>query len=297
MITAFFFQGFLAVVIGAYMYYVSGRWARLKSFPGLAFRHIIRTRSLRGIPALVGDTHPTNPLQESMIADMIVLTSDMQTLSGVALMVAALSQLWGLSAYHAMLVSNIAWIPSQSHHLAFIYVFEPRPHVRHQGVRYAAITVYAVLYITFCACTYASVRKRWDLHTDCFRACTAPYCVGGFAERDVLLSWIVVNISLFVFSYIPVLFNCLRGHGRFGPGSKYGWFHFLGDALFNVWGFQVVMCFWTAFTLSGVYGYRKANQVLLKDGDAEEKWGFGQVIAVVSLLLVGFEFWKAFVSK
>lgn len=57
------------------------------------------------------------------------------------------------------------------------------------------------------------------------------------------------------------------------------------------------MCFWTVFTLSGIYGYRKANQVLLKDGDVEEKWGFGQVIAVVSLLLVGFEFWKAFVSK
>lgn len=294
MIIAFFFQGFLAVVIGAYMYYVSGRWARLKSFPGLVFRHIIRTRSLHGIPALLGDIRPTNPLHETMMVDMIVLTSDMQTLSGVALMVAALSQLQELSVYHAILVSNIAWIPSQSHHLAFIYVFEPRPHVRHQVVRYAAITVYAVLYITFCACTYTNVRKRWDLHTDCFNACTAPYCVGGFAERDVLLGWIVVNISLFMFSYIPVLINFLRRQGWFG---KYGWFHFLGDVLFNVWGFQVVMCFWTAFTLSGIYGYKKANQALLKDGDAEEKWGFGQVIAVVSLLLVGFEFWKAFVSK
>lgn len=232
-----------------------------------------------------------------MMADMIVLTSDMQTLSGVALMVAALSQLRGLSAYHAILVSNIAWIPSHSHHLAFIYVFEPRSHVRHQVVRYSAVTVYAVLYIAFCACTYAGVRKRWDLHTNCFHACMAPDCAGGFPERDALLGWIMVNISLFVFSYVPVLFNCLRGRGWFGLGGKYGWFNFLGDALFGAWGFQVVMCFWTVFTLSGVYGYRKVNQVLLKDGDAEEKWGFGQVIAVVSLLLVGFEFWKAFVSK
>lgn len=279
------------------MYYVSGRWARLKSFPGLVFRHITRTRRLRGIPELVGDIQPTNPLHEAMMADMIVLTSDMQTLSGVALMVAALSQLRGLSAYHAILVSNIGWIPSQSHHLAFIYVFEPRPHVRHKFVRHSAITVYAVLYVTFCVCTYTSVQKRWDLHTDCFHACTASYCVGSFAERDALLGWIMVNITLFMLSYVPVLFNCLRGFWRLGLAEKYGWFHFLGDALFSVWGFQVVTCFWTAFTLSGIYGYRKANQVLLKDGDAEEKWGFGQVIAIASLLLVGFEFWKAFVSK
>lgn len=292
-ISAFFFQGFLAALIGIYMYYVSGRWARLKSFPFLVYKHLLHTRCLRGIPSLVGEITPVNPQREAMMADMIVLTSDMQTLSGIALMVAALTQLGGLSVYHAILVGNIGWIPSQSHHLAIMYVWEARPHGRHQRMRYAAIAVYAVLYVVFCTLIYVDVRKRWNLESNCFIACQESSCVGGFVEQDAMLGWILVNLVLFVLSYVPILCNCMK----YCFGRKYGWLRLLGDAMFSAFSSQVTMIFWTVFTLSGVDGYRKANRKLLNDQDAEEKWGFGQVIAVVSLLLVVFECWKAYASK
>lgn len=279
------------------MYYVSGRWTRLKAFPGSAFRHIIRTRGLRGLPSLVGELRPTNPTHVTMMADMIVLMSDIQTLSGIALMIAALSQLSSLTAYHAVQVANIGWMTSQAHQLLFIYASDPKLRMRHRRVRLAGIAMYGMLYTIYCACTYANLRRRWNLETYCFRACTASYCSGGYSDRDAMLGWVIATMSLFVSGYLPVMLSGIRGCTWFRPEVKYGWSELIRDIVFNLWMWQLVTCAWIIVTLNGVCQYRLANKSLLNDRDAEEKWGFGQVIAVASLLVVGFEFWTTFVGK
>lgn len=291
-ISAFFVQAFLASLIGICMYYFSGRWHRLTTFPRLAYQHLKSGGSLSSLPALPRALHPASPRRAAMLTDIILLTSDMQTLSGVALMVASLSQFPALSAYHAVMVGNMAWIPSMSHHLAIMYVWDERPHGRYNAVRYAAVALYAVLYAVYCALTYTSVRRRWDLEADCFRACNSSNCVGGYTERDALLGWVLVNLVFFVSGYAPATCGFLAK--MFVKGS-WPWMKLVGDVAFSAAFWLPVMTFWTVFTLLGVLGYRRANRGLLSE-DAEEKWGFGQVIAVVSLLLVVFEFWKSYVK-
>lgn len=297
MITAFFFQGFLTYLIAILMYYVSGHWARLKSFPGLVIRHIIRTRRPYGIPSLVGTPQPTNPLLVEMVKGMIILTSDIQTLTGIALMIAALSQHASLTAYHAMQVVTFGWTPSQAHHLAFRWTVSPKPFIRHQHVRCAAIAVYGILYTTFCVITYVNLRDRWNLETYCFRSCTDSYCLGGFRDRDSMEAWTIAILSIFLTGYIPVGCSFIKSFTWFRPSEKYGWSELTRDIILNSFVLQMGGCASVATTLVGVCGYRKANKDLLNDRDAEEKWGFGQVIAVASLLLLVFEFWKAYVGK
>ncbi|KAH0602345.1 uncharacterized protein H6S33_011374 [Morchella sextelata] len=291
-ISAFFVQGFLASLIGICMYYFSGRWNRLITFPPLAYKYLRAGGHLGGLPTLPRSLHPANPLRAAMMTDIILLTSDMQTLSGIALMVASLSQFPKLSAYHAIMVGNMAWIPSLSHHLAIMYVWDEKPYGRFNIVRYAAVALYAVLYAVYCGLTYTSVRRRWDLEQDCFRACSAKYCVGSYTERDSLLGWVLVNLVFFVCGYLPTI--CGIFVKMFVKGS-WPWMRLAGDLVFSAALCLPVMIFWTVFTLCGVLGYRKANRELLSE-DAEERWGFGQVVAVVSLLLVVFEFWKSYVK-
>ena len=248
----------------------------------------------------------THLLPTPVLKDFILLTSDTHGLTGIALLIASFTQST-MPAYHAVIVVNIAWMSSLSHHLAILYVFpafsSPHPKCQRKqrtmrNIRLGVIAIYALLYISFCARTYTHLRTRWS--EECFAIC--PECSGTRGEMAEVLSWTVAGAVIFLLAYVPFVISLVQ-HGREeAPPARpesgrrsvvvvvvMAAMRKLYEVVISVPTSLVGMSFWTAFSAFGTSRYRAGGGI-----GEEERWGFGQVLAVLGLGVVVFEGVKVF---
>jgi len=242
-----------------------------------------------------------------VLKDFILLTSDTHGLTGIALLIASFTQ--SMPAYHAVIVVNIAWMSSLSHHLAILYVFPAfsspsHPKCQRKGrvreramrsIRLGVIAIYVLLYISFCARTYMHLRTRWS--EECFAICRD--CSGTRGEMAEVLSWTVAGAVVFLLGYVPFVISLLH-HGREAPARPESGrrsvvvvvmltMRKLYEVVISVPTSLVGMSFWTALSAFGISSHRAGGGI-----GEEERWGFGQVLAVLGLGVVVFEGVKVF---
>lgn len=114
-----------------------------------------------------------------------------------------------------------------------------------------------------------------------------------------MLSWTVAGAVMFLLGYIPFVTSLLH-HGREAPARPESGRRAVGVVVMAVVGkvYEVVtsvpaslavMSFWTAFSAFGISQHRAGGGI-----GEEERWGFGQVLAVLGLGVVVFEGIKVF---
>ncbi|PUU80979.1 hypothetical protein B9Z19DRAFT_1078274 [Tuber borchii] len=216
-----------------------------------------------------------------------------------------------MPTYHAVIVVNIAWMPSLSHHLAILYVFpafsSPPPSLQkgrrkergHEGamcsIRLGVIAIYVLLYTSFCVRTYMRLRTRWG--EECFATCRT--CSGTRREMTKVLSWTIAGAVMFLLGYVPFVTSLLH-HGREASARPESGRRAVGvvvmvvvrkvyEVVISVPTSLVVMSFWTALSAFGISQYRAGGGI-----GEEERWGFEQVLAVLGLGVVVFEGIKVF---
>ncbi|RPA93592.1 hypothetical protein L873DRAFT_1815562 [Choiromyces venosus 120613-1] len=302
-ISAFITQAVLSNLLGWYMYlfHPSPTSTSPSSSPATPATPAPSSRALKFIQTL------RTPLLTPMLKHLILLITDTQNLTGISLLIASFTQ--PMAAYHAVIVVSIAWMPSLSHHIAMHYVYpifilsarRRRRDRAMRGVRLGIVALYVILYTAFCAKTFVHVRSRWD--TECFATCKG--CTGSRQEMRQLIYWIVTGLGIFLVGYMPFVLVVVRPPERSSPPqcearesrgcvraamallacfAKRAW-----AGLTSVPASLVMMSFWIAFTAFGISEYRAGCGI-----GEEERWGFGQVLAVLGLVIVVFEGIKGF---
>jgi hypothetical protein len=245
----------------------------------------------------------------NVIERLVLGFSDQQLVTGLAIMLTAFIRLGtntnGITTYHFSLVTDLAWFSCNTH---LITLFVLRDYFIHfsvlRNVRMMAMALLAGLLI---ASAVMSSHQLWYIGTErmvdgklvdytsfnCPALCLVDNLgsnIGGSPLR-----WGIANVVLLVWAYlmamIPVLVIPSRHLLDSSESQKNSYtkvkkgvsaiYDFLKSKPFNV-AFNLA---WFALGLVSMFYDRSRGQALLAANETEDSWGFGQIVALLLVLL------------
>ncbi|KUJ11627.1 uncharacterized protein LY89DRAFT_722739 [Mollisia scopiformis] len=205
------------------------------------------------------------PYQEQLkIANEILLQGgDVQVMTGISLLLAAISQIDSLQLYHLHIVYDTVSFVGISLCASIACSFSPDMDGKY--IRYTLIAIWALLYLAY-ASLFGTQLQSWnyDKTGHCYitsRIATADASHPYFDTIYLSITCLYVNIALiFAFSVTsnqPKIMSQL-------------------------------LCMYLAALQFPLHVYsvsalRKSNEPVLNSGSSEQQWGFGQVVAMILL--------------
>ncbi|KAE8445340.1 hypothetical protein EG329_013462 [Mollisiaceae sp. DMI_Dod_QoI] len=271
---------------------------------------VIKSRAMGKVPSLHmpkvwhRDAHSWFQIQETT-KWLLERNSDIQTATGISLLVSALAQEKTLSFYHLHLVYDTVSLVAISNCGALLFSLDSTA----AGIiRYVAIALWAILYLTYTS-IFGVRLKSWDYdnpghcyNTNHLSAPTAnhPYVDNIYIAVTCLYVFTTLLVAVMRFNYMVPLELLRYGvaeRGRVRKGGLRGLFLIIlrGRSLKEGSLNEHKMSATTQYMLLGVafaqfplhtytiFTLRRSNESLLNGSHDEQTWGFSQVGAVVLL--------------
>ncbi|KAK1831432.1 hypothetical protein QBC39DRAFT_351297 [Podospora conica] len=235
--------------------------------PRVAFSQARRLAYLQGVARRPGGTHAPSADVE-IVNGILVAVSDAQLISGISLLVAALVIHRSLSLYHFHIIYDMTNFTAVSFIAAYSNIFlrGRRGYIR----RTCAGILFAALYLAF-AVLFGRALRSWDWNTP--GACYNTRLLATPSASHPYVDLIYLGVTcffMFCSCALPVYVLLFNTFGNVKQAREYA-------------QIVLVLSFMQyPLHLYSVVALRVSNRGLL-EGDSEDSWGFGQVVALVLL--------------
>ncbi|CAG8962310.1 hypothetical protein HYFRA_00005365 [Hymenoscyphus fraxineus] len=276
---AFGMQAFIALALASY-----SRYSKLLD-PG---RHSIRFEIENGLWLVFRDRSHVeleaierHEKQRSIIRDILLSGSDTQSITAIALLLSGLIQVKTLSLYHFHIIFDVTSFTSISHCAVFGVLIDAR--VPNRASRFTLITIFLVLYLAFTIC-FGIALNEWDdgIAGRCYNTSFIAVPHASHPRHDhIYISLTCVYLyGAFEFAIYPSLLTIISSTSianRRAGIRKATWEDLERLTALNITIVQFIV------HLYFLVAIRVSNQALSEEGGAENKWGFGQILAVAML--------------
>lgn len=233
--------------------------------------------------------------------------SDQQLVTGIGILIVSLARFWGsypISIYHFVLVTDMAWFVSNTHLITLTVLSEylkENPILRTWRLL-AIVAMGGLLW----GCTWLSCNEFWAGAFNCPAKCLATNVEFGPLNFDpVTISSMIIFVVGYLVTVIP-LFDYTRtrwAHVRriinkadkiIVPrnviGQKlYGIMKIVANLFSDFVGSKIAaMIFhsvWFGLGLSRLMNDRQNGGYLLRGGQNENEWSFGQLLAILLIVI------------
>ncbi|KAF2675445.1 hypothetical protein BT63DRAFT_450431 [Microthyrium microscopicum] len=228
--------------------------------------------------------------KQSVLHDLILLLSDVQTLNGIALLVSGLAQFKGLSLYNLHILYDTINFTSVSNCAGIAVTFGYKREFR--KLRIALVIIFLFLYVGF-TITFGIRLRDWSDEKAglCYNTVTIATSYSQHPTADYAYIGITCPFMIIV-TVIALLAMGNKDRGFFksevsslSPGQLAGNVFFYAFLQFPLHFYSVV-------------ALRASNQSRIDPASmSENEWGFGQVVSVILLAAILFECWKTWSSR
>ncbi|KAH8759550.1 hypothetical protein F5882DRAFT_417108 [Hyaloscypha sp. PMI_1271] len=216
--------------------------------------------------------YATMEKMQVVLNEILLRGSDVQSVTGVALLISAISQVDSLPFYHLHIVYDTISLVAISIAAAVVCSFSPT--MPHKALRLALILLWAIMYLTY-TILFGVRLRHWDCDIEGLCYNSSNFATPNASHPHV--DNIYVSITCF-WVFLSLLWSL---HMFFDPPrdqaegkANRAKFH---NIILGIAALQFPLHVYSMFTL------HSSNNNLLTGGSSEQEWGFGQIMAVMLL--------------